>query len=57
MKNWKLYVWEYLRLFLAVFCGFLAGYQLEDVIEHQRKKNTCRHCWKKPKLDLAKVLS
>ncbi len=25
-------------LFLAVFCGFLAEYQLEHVIEHQREK-------------------
>ena len=24
-------------LFLAVFCGFLAEYQLEHVIEHQRE--------------------
>ena len=25
-------------LFLAVFCGFLAEYQLEHIIEHQREK-------------------
>ena len=25
-------------LFLAVFCGFLAEYQLEHTIEHQREK-------------------
>ena len=37
-KNWKSYFWEFLMLFLAVFCGFLAEYQLEHVIEHQRKK-------------------
>jgi hypothetical protein len=23
-KNWKAYFWEFLMLFLAVFCGFLA---------------------------------
>lgn len=23
-KNWKSYFWEFLMLFLAVFCGFLA---------------------------------
>ena len=23
-KNWKNYFWEFLMLFLAVFCGFLA---------------------------------
>jgi hypothetical protein len=37
-KNWKTYTWEFLMLFLAVFCGFLAEYQLEHVIEHQREK-------------------
>nr|WP_294938118.1 hypothetical protein [uncultured Flavobacterium sp.] len=37
-KNWKAYFWEFLMLFLAVFCGFLAEYQLEHVIEHNREK-------------------
>ena len=37
-KNWKTYGWEFLMLFLAVFCGFLAEYQLEHVIEHQRER-------------------
>ncbi len=37
-KNWKSYFWEFLMLFLAVFCGFLAEYQLEHVIENQREK-------------------
>ncbi|MEP6794317.1 MAG: hypothetical protein ABJB16_08330 [Saprospiraceae bacterium] len=37
-KNWKAYFWEFLMLFLAVFCGFLAEYKLEHVIEHQRAK-------------------
>jgi hypothetical protein len=37
-KNWKDYFWEFLMLFLAVFCGFLAEYQLEHVIEHNREK-------------------
>ena len=37
-KNWKSYFWEFLMLFLAVFCGFLAEYQLEHVIEQQRAK-------------------
>ena len=27
-KTWKNYFWEFLMLFLAVFCGFLAEYQL-----------------------------
>jgi hypothetical protein len=37
-KNWKNYFWEFLMLFLAVFCGFLAEYQLEHLIEVQREK-------------------
>src|SRR5512138_1964293 len=35
-KGWKDYFWEFLMLFLAVFCGFLAEYQLEHLIERQR---------------------
>jgi hypothetical protein len=35
-KTWKDYFWEFLMLFLAVFCGFLAEYQLEHVIEKHR---------------------
>ena len=37
-KNWKSYIWEFFMLFLAVFCGFLAEYQLEHVVEHNREK-------------------
>ena len=36
-KKWTHYFWEFLMLFLAVFCGFLAEYQLEHTIEHQRE--------------------
>jgi hypothetical protein len=37
-KKWTHYFWEFLMLFFAVFCGFLAEYQLEHVIENQREK-------------------
>ncbi len=37
-KNWRSYFWEFLMLFLAVFCGFLAEYQLEHKIESDREK-------------------
>lgn len=37
-KKWKHYFWEFLMLFLAVFCGFLAEYQLEHKIEKDREK-------------------
>ncbi|MBK7290078.1 MAG: hypothetical protein KBF82_11560 [Chitinophagaceae bacterium] len=37
-KKWTHYFWEFLMLFLAVFCGFLAEYQLEHKIERDRGK-------------------
>ena len=37
-KNWTHYLWEFLMLFLAVFCGFLAENQREHMVEHQREK-------------------
>jgi len=36
-KKWTHYFWEFLMLFLAVFCGFLAEYQLEHQIEKDRE--------------------
>jgi hypothetical protein len=35
-KKWTHYLWEFLMLFLAVFCGFLAEYQLEHKLEKDR---------------------
>lgn len=37
-KSWKSYIWEFLMLFLAVFCGFLAEYKLEHMIEDDRER-------------------
>jgi hypothetical protein len=37
-KKWTHYFWEFFMLFLAVFCGFLAEYQLEHKIEMDRAK-------------------
>ncbi len=37
-KTWKSYTWEFLMLFLAVFCGFLAEWRLEVMIENHREK-------------------
>jgi hypothetical protein len=37
-KKWTHYFWEFLMLFLAVFCGFLAEYQLEHKIEKDKEK-------------------
>jgi len=41
-KKWTHYFWEFLMLFLAVFCGFLAEYQLEHKIEKDRAKEYAR---------------
>jgi hypothetical protein len=37
-KKWTHYLWEFLMLFLAVFCGFLAENQREHLVEHQRER-------------------
>ena len=37
-KKWTHYLWEFLMLFLAVFCGFLAENKREHMVEHQREK-------------------
>ncbi len=36
-KSWKSYAWEFMMLFLAVFCGYLAEYNLENRIERHRE--------------------
>ncbi|HMK18434.1 MAG TPA: hypothetical protein VK492_09545 [Chitinophagaceae bacterium] len=41
-KKWTHYFWEFIMLFLAVFCGFLAEYKLEHIIEHQREEQYMR---------------
>ena len=37
-KKWTHYIWEFLMLFLAVFCGFLAENQREHMVEDHRAK-------------------
>jgi hypothetical protein len=37
-KKFTHYLWEFLMLFLAIFCGFLA----ENLREHQVEKNRAR---------------
>ena len=37
-KKWTHYFWDFLMLFLAVFCGFLAENQREHMIEQRREK-------------------
>ncbi|MEO6612698.1 MAG: hypothetical protein ABIT05_08470 [Chitinophagaceae bacterium] len=37
-KKWTHYFWEFLMLFLAVFCGFLAENFREHQLEHKRER-------------------
>ena len=37
-KKWTHYFWEFLMLFLAVFCGFMAENQREHIVEGHRAK-------------------
>lgn len=55
-KNWKSYIWEFLMLFLAVFCGFLAEYQLEHKIERDRAKELARSFYEELKSDSVNVI-
>jgi hypothetical protein len=41
-KKWSHYFWEFLMLFFAVFCGFLAEYKLEHTIENQKEETLMR---------------
>ena len=51
-KKWTHYFWEFLMLFLAVFCGFLAEYKLEHVIEQKREKQFIKSLIEDPDFDL-----
>ena len=38
-KKWTHYFWEFLMLFLAVFCGFMAENKREKIVEQHRAKD------------------
>jgi len=50
-KKWTHYFWEFLMLFLAVFCGFLAEYQLEHKIEKDRERQFVKQLYRDIKFD------
>lgn len=50
-KKWTHYFWEFIMLFLAVFCGFLAEYQLEHKIEKDRAKELAKSFYDELKND------
>ena len=54
-KKWTHYFWEFIMLFLAVFCGFLAEYQLEHKIEKDREKQYIRSLIQDLKLDTTRL--
>ena len=45
-KKWTHYFWEFLMLFLAVFCGFMAENYREHYIEDQRAIKHARNLYK-----------
>jgi len=54
-KKWTHYLWEFLMLFLAVFCGFLAENFREHQIEHKREKEYITSLIKDVELDTASL--
>ena len=56
-KKWTHYFWEFLMLFLAVFCGFLAEYQLEPKIEKDREKVLAKAFYEDIKKDTAALIN
>jgi len=54
-KKWAHYFWEFLMLFLAVFCGFLAEYQLEHKIEREKGKQYIQSVYEDLKEDTASL--
>jgi len=54
-KKWTHYFWEFLMLFLAVFCGFLAENQREHMVEHQRAKQYATLLYDDIKVDTGTV--
>ena len=54
-KKWTHYLWEFLMLFLAVFCGFMAENFREHQIEHKREKEYITSLIKDVELDTASL--
>lgn len=54
-KKWNHYLWEFIMLFLAVFCGFLAENQREHMVEQKRTKLYAQQFYEELKLDTASL--
>jgi len=54
-KKWTHYLWEFLMLFLAVFCGFLAENFREHLIDHRKEKDFVNSLLEDLKKDTARL--
>ena len=54
-QGWKHYFFEFLMLFLAVFCGFLAENFREHEVERQREKEFIHSYVEDLKIDTAAI--
>jgi len=54
-KKWTHYFWEFLMLFLAVFCGFLAENEREHLVEKKRERQYMMSMLADLKADTAEV--
>lgn len=54
-KKFTHYLWEFLMLFLAVFCGFLAENQREHMVEHKREIQFMRSYVKNLEKDITQL--
>ncbi|MFN8291944.1 MAG: hypothetical protein U0U70_16920 [Chitinophagaceae bacterium] len=54
-KKWTHYFWEFLMLFLAVFCGFLAENKREHIVENHRAKDYAHSLYFDLKEDTAEL--
>ncbi len=54
-KKWTHYLWEFLMLFLAVFCGFLAENFREHQVEKERGKQYILSLYEDLKTDTARL--
>lgn len=55
-KKWLEYLFQFFMLFLAVFCGFLAEYQLEHKIESDKERVGMLGALKTTAIDLSAYL-
>jgi len=56
-KKWTHYFWEFLMLFLAVFCGFIAEYLLEHKIEKEKGRQYIQMLYEDLRTDTANFKS